>query len=615
MTGHFLLINYLRQDNLRKERIMNKKLKKGISAALICAMLATTTATALNVTAYDDVTTTAAAKKSYSIAKKSVTMYCGSADVKAKEDLYFVNGSETPYMDVSTLFSLLKNNYNNTLLLPEYDVNITKNGDKITVTRETGYKCVIDFAEDTIFFDDYNEFNKRAADRALIDLMNIPDKDEGKPFLLKRHSDRFNERYGDSVTLDLGSYGIDLVRKGNTYLMPIQTFSDIFGREGAFFLIYTGKKLFLAYNTSAFIDDHNNLTDYGKLYYKSAGTAKLSKEYAKFNYNELCFALDHFYGLKSIHNIESFNELFHSTGLDTLFLSGDPKKIDTAIYILITRYIDDGHTSFKSSGYASGSDYSTKLMKNFGQGYQTENMIEIYKKILASRAKFYPEGVPGYEEVGDTAFITFDGFSLTRTDFYTNGTTNDASDTINLMSYSVQQILRKDSPVKNVVLDLSANLGGALDTAIYTVAAILGKAAISVQDSMTGALVTAEYVADTNLDRKFNSKDYLAGKGIKLFCLESGVSFSCGNLVPNILKQSSDVAVIGQTSGGGSCTVGNLCTANGTMFNISSTQRMSFMKNGSFYDIDLGAAPDFTIYDLENFADRNKIVEFIHGLI
>ena len=42
---------------------------------------------------------------------------------------------------------------------------------------------------------------------------------------------------------------------------------------------------------------------------------------------------------------------------------------------------------------------------------------------------------------------------------------------------------------------------------------------------------------------------------------------------------------------------------------------MSVFKNGSFYDIDRGATPDYKISRIEDFYDRNKLTNFINGLI
>ena len=99
-----------------------------------------------------------------------------------------------------------------------------------------------------------------------------------------------------------------------------------------------------------------------------------------------------------------------------------------------------------------------------------------------------------------------------------------------------------------------------------------------------------------------------------LYCLVSPVSFSCGNLVPAALKSSQKVTLIGRTTGGGSCIVQPATTAYGTVFQISAPQRMSFLKNGSFYDIDQGVAPDFYVDDITKLYNRQAMTDYINGL-
>ena len=225
-------------------------------------------------------------------------------------------------------------------------------------------------------------------------------------------------------------------------------------------------------------------------------------------------------------------------------------------------------------------------------------------------------GVPAYEEIGDTAFITFDEFYLDpNMDYYKKAPTKNAKDTIGIIAYSVQRILRKNSPVKNVVIDLSCNFGGTIDSAIYTIGALIGTTSMSIEDSFTGALVTSIYSVDTNFDGKFNSKDHLKGKGLNIYCLASGASFSCGNLVPCMFKQSPDAAIIGDTSGGGACSVLWISTASGASLRISSHNRISFTKNGSFYDIDRGAEADFFLSKKDSYYNRKKLTKYIDSLL
>ena len=125
--------------------------------------------------------------------------------------------------------------------------------------------------------------------------------------------------------------------------------------------------------------------------------------------------------------------------------------------------------------------------------------------------------------------------------------------------------------------------------------------------------MTESFKADLNLDRKFDDNDNLLK--YNLFCMTAPNSFSCGNLVPSVLKNSHRVTNIGQTSGGGACVVHFLSTADGCAFQLSGPLRLAYTKNGSFYDIDQGVEPDFVIAKPELFYDREYMSKYVNELV
>ena len=111
----------------------------------------------------------------------------------------------------------------------------------------------------------------------------------------------------------------------------------------------------------------------------------------------------------------------------------------------------------------------------------------------------------------------------------------------------------------------------------------------------------------------FDERDSLLGE-YDLYCLTSPESFSAGNLLPWVFKTSGLVTLMGDTSGGGSCEVLPLTTAWGTSINVSGFRRLSFIKNGSFYDIDRGIEPDVVFTKVSTFYDRQKVTDIINNL-
>jgi C-terminal processing protease CtpA/Prc len=188
-----------------------------------------------------------------------------------------------------------------------------------------------------------------------------------------------------------------------------------------------------------------------------------------------------------------------------------------------------------------------------------------------------------------------------------------SSDTIGVIGYAQKQIFRQGSPIKNVVLDLSCNLGGDADAAIYALSWMLGSSRVHLRDTFTGETTTNAYRCDSNFDRTFDDSDAVSSK--RLFCLTSPVSFSCGNLVPCLLKESGKVTMIGQTSGGGACSVFPLSLADGTLFQISGYRQLCTNKNGTYSDIDEGATPDYRIASYADFYRRASLREYLDTLL
>lgn len=143
-----------------------------------------------------------------------------------------------------------------------------------------------------------------------------------------------------------------------------------------------------------------------------------------------------------------------------------------------------------------------------------------------------------------------------------------------------------------------------------------GEALLALRDTLTGSETITNYYADVNLDGKSNggAEDTVSGGDYNLYCLISGNSFSCGNLVPAALRATGTVTLLGRRSGGGSCVVLPCTSASGAVFTISGLKQLAAVLNGSFYNIDEGIVPDYTLTQPESYYDRHALVEYIHTL-
>ena len=289
-----------------------------------------------------------------------------------------------------------------------------------------------------------------------------------------------------------------------------------------------------------------------------------------------------------------------------------------ALMQLAAMYLDDGHSGYIGGSVLAG-EPNTKLDSYANYitfGPSTINRLRNRNKFDKARRAVYRAWVPGYEEVGDTAFITFDEFIKSRSDdeYYNPELTfEDPKDTVELIIYANQQIKREGSPVRNIVIDLSNNGGGDAAAAVFVLSWFLGDAPIALRDTVTGAQTNMVYNCDVDLDGVFNVQADTVSQGYNLYCMTSDRSFSCGNLVPAACKESGMVTMIGQPSGGGSCVVLPCTTASGALFQISGPSQLAIIKNGTFYNIDSGIEPDILLTKPESFYDRPALVEYLNA--
>lgn len=525
--------------------------------------------------------------------------------------LYFIDGADDlPWMDVEDWAELMY--FVNVDLFGDegYELYIDYSGSSVILERESGYTLEFDFKKDRLVFQDYDAFMHRSDDTPLIDLVTLNDTDaNGNPSFIRRNREDSFDRYGDVLTVDLAAYGIKMVAQDEGYLVPLQTLNDFTLLPTQLSFIFNGQLLFLANDNQFFDYEQGEYTEAAELYY-DVPTGPRSDALAEYGYNELCLLLDTFYGLKEAHDITGFRELFWQIGYDEVLSGRSALDADNALKSIIDYYLDDLHSVFNEYSYLAG------LNSISGSTGMANRKLSAHSDAYsAARDEAYPDGWLQYEELGNTAYITFDSFLCLGSGemYYDRGADiPDFSDTVTQIIDAHARITRPDSPIENVVLDLSNNTGGDVDAAVVVLSWFLGDAPFSVKNMATGAMSTAVYRADINLDHVFDERDTVADKN--LFCIISPVSFSCGNLVPAAFKSSQKVTLIGRTTGGGSCVVQPVTTAWGTVFDISAPQRMSFLKNGSFYDIDQGVEPDCHISRIANYYDRAAMTDFINGL-
>lgn len=540
------------------------------------------------------------AEAASAVTSETVPLYVVSADNKQEITLYYKDGvTEIPYIDMETAKELLM-----TVMKDKkdtgYELTLTQEGKLATFKRENGAAMQVDFANGEIAWDDYNRFIAQSYSTTSLDVLeNRGFNEAGEPELFQRNLRNSYVRRGENMGLRFEDFFIDLIYQNGKGYMPLQTVSDLMIAYSYYLVGYNGEAVFLI--------KEGDLGDMAELYY-AVEPKERSAELARFNYVEMCLSLQFNYGLKDAQKIPSFGTLFERTGIEEALQSPDAQEATVALYDVIFGYISDLHTTFSASSPYAGPVSVKPTMY--------PRAIDKMNRNFARYAAAVPEeAMEAYKEVGNTAYIMFNKFDGDLdTDYYAALEAGEKiADTIGIIMYAHRQITRENSPIENVVLDLSLNTGGWADAAVYTIAWFLGDCTIHSEDAITGEQASMSYNIDVNGDRVFDEKDSIAH--LNRYCIISPVSFSCGNLVPSVFKDSGEVTLLGRRSGGGACAVQPLSMADGTLWRISGRQRLSTMSNGSLYDVDQGVEPDIVIDKLEHFYDREAMTEFLNNLL
>ena len=504
------------------------------------------------------------------------------------------------------------------IVLPGSTMVVTHTGVGEYTLDNAGAKAVVNVNKDVFVSSDFNEFTNMMG---LLQPGMANVYYDGMPFV--RYKSIKNFPSTATVTLDFAKYGIDIHAdgKGAVYF-PFATLADIYSDLFYHHAGFNGEKVVA--NTSvnevslARIDP-----DYNKVLLSKKTR---SKSMAEFAYKELCFAMDHFYGYPG--RIK-YNAQLKAKGLDKvleedlangpeikkLLLSTSMGDYFTGMMGLFAIYFD-GHTSMEILSPAIGEDrekykevledFTRSQMAHMGlQGLIMEavapmmSMIQTSMVVAKQRPEAYGKGVT-YFKKGNTAVCVFDSFNSRNEkawkEYYAGTgpmpTIENAPGDDMVIFLDALKKADADPEVKNLIIDITANGGGSADIVMAMTSLILDKSYISQDNALTGQRAIVEYEVDRNFDGVFDDKDKDVHYDLNFAVLTSGMSFSCGNLFPSMLKDNG-VPVMGETSGGGSCAIQAMCTADGFCFQISSFRARLNTLAGE--NIDEGITPDLPI--------------------
>ena len=542
------------------------------------------------------------------ITKKDITAYLyGMEDSETLQCLFKSTMPDIPYIStVDFCDNIFK-----------ADFTEEKNSDgTYTVSAPKG-TMVINTNDDTLYFESFESFadSEPNADGSVLDA----------PYC--QPSDVVAIGETNSLTLDLGKYHIDLIESDGKTYMPVSFISILFS---------------VAYNAAAyangniyFIHCTDILSDMD-FYFDRTEILKddsRSQEMIDLTYNELCFAMDKIYGKPSRAEIASyitqngFDKTLDEYSDETrrakeLILSDSKADFVLGICCLSSVFFDGGHTVFEYPivnilNFYPGSAVGTILGKKISDisDQDAMNAIGNLMQLMYSQAD-YPtlefekmvaygnyrtiktwddESASQLVRSGDTAIFAFDLF-------------------VNEAVYDFKWSLdyAKENGIKHFVIDVSSNMGGSSAVAYYMMAMMTNKnrdnntSCIRVMETITGNIFESYCTVDINLDGVIDESDKEVYYDFEFAVQTSRYSYSCSNLLPS-LANDNGIAVIGETSGGGSCALDIIITPELMPYTISMYSKF-INKNNE--DLDNGVIPDYNLTSMTKDEYGNEVVDY-----
>ena len=363
---------------------------------------------------------------------------------------------------------------------------------------------------------------------------------------------------------------------------------------------------------------------HGQEYYNSK---KRDISVAKFTYNLLRFQFDELYGLrpelKQKQGYVDFDSFVTAKGLKNDLMSLDSETYDKALAQFTMTYVDDGHTSYSARSIYSGEtkESASDLVGEYA-GTRIRSLLAKREEYTALRTKVTgDDNAIGYFMEGETAVIRFDAFAHIAA--IIPALPDDAE------SYGIKMMMSLSTPfgfdisfkhikenpaIKNVVLDLTCNVGGMVLTLPYLAAYFTKDPYILNFDTLSGVLHEFHYSVDLNHNGVYgDAEDTYAGK-YNFYLLTSDLSFSCGTAFPAMARMAG-VKTIGKRSGGGACSVSAYSDGTGSIYNTSSPLQIGTLdKEGKFINDDAGIPVDYELAP-DSWYDLKKLDTFVKGLI
>ena len=440
------------------------------------------------------------------------------------------------------------------------------------------------------------------------------------------------------VTLDYGKYGIDIREDGTNVYFPFATISDLYVDCYMHVADFNGETVMVVPDGASSLD-----AGYPAFLITPLLKSTRTDDMVDYSYKNLCFTLTNFFGYPGRTLLE---KSMKEKGLDQalqdygkagqmtceLLKSRDMYDYFSGTATLGCLLFDGGHTLTdltKNNEIGAQSSFMQKLKpmreKKLEEFYAycpefqpikqaMEDNAALEKQLSALREEKIGKDVK-YKKVGNTAYCLFDEFMCDESGWHKYYKGEGPKPTIDqypkdwlVILIDAIQKAQNDPEVKNFILDISTNVGGSEDLVIFISSLFANKSDFHYDNVLTGQRFKCTYEVDRNLDGKFDEKDKDVKLKLNIGVLISPSSFSCGNLLPAMLKDYG-ICLLGKKSGGGSCGVLYNPSADGFGYRYSTHRSRATNQKGQ--NIDEGIDPDCPLEpnDFFDIAKVGKLIE------
>ena len=390
------------------------------------------------------------------------------------------------------------------------------------------------------------------------------------------------------VTLDFRRYGIPVHAGEDDVFMPLATLSDMFVNLAYYYASWNGKNVYINLDN---LDQPAGERD-PDYYAPIAALTERPEDLAVFSYGELCFVMDTFYGhpgsapLEAVLAERGFDGALEAYSDESREVRRLLKSRRLGEYIagaerLNTLLYDGGHTHMSLLDFAderfsapewhdAWADFNGCSNQMNMMAYYAPMLGKLLQKQALRKARGEAYGDSQYVAQGDTAVVCLDSFMYDFdgwADYYA-GSGDMPDDDVRLVFEALEQASRNPD-IRHFVFDISCNPGGSADFVMAVMALISGDASFGADYVVTGQNYRSLYTVDLNLDGAFDERDSTVRYDFNFGVLTSEHSFSCGNLLPALMRDKGFM-VLGERSGGGTCAVEKHATPEGLTYQISS---------------------------------------------